>query len=118
MAVRKNAVARLQKSYQEAPGQCTASNPHTASIAQRRARPRFSEDLTQVPCLPPHPRRFNAAVGFTGKKALAFKLAYIDAFNSMEAELQNQPAQGAQRLQLAQTLARQAGAQVMQTVFA
>ena len=27
------------------------------------------------------------AMGFTGKKALAFKLAYIDAFNAMEAEL-------------------------------
>lgn len=57
------------------------------------------------------------AMGFTGKKALAFKLAYIDAFNRMEAELQNQPSQDAQRLQLAQTLATQAGAQVMQTVF-
>ena len=28
------------------------------------------------------------AMGFTGKKALAFKLAYIDVFNAMEAELQ------------------------------
>ena len=28
------------------------------------------------------------AMGFTGKKALQFKLAYIDAFNRMEAELQ------------------------------
>lgn len=56
------------------------------------------------------------AMGFTGKKALAFKLAYIDAFNRMEAEL-SQPAPDAQRLQLAQTLASQAGAQVMQTVF-
>lgn len=27
------------------------------------------------------------AMGFTGKRALAFKLAYIDAFNRMEAEL-------------------------------
>lgn len=57
------------------------------------------------------------AMGFTGKKALAFKLAYIDAFNRMEAELQNQPAQDVQRLQLAQTLASQAGTQVMRTVF-
>jgi len=56
-------------------------------------------------------------MGFTGKKALAFKLAYIDAFNRMEAELQQQPTQDAQRLQLAQTLASQAGAQVMQAVF-
>jgi len=31
------------------------------------------------------------AMGFTGKKALAFKLAYIDAFNKMEAAL-TQPA--------------------------
>ena len=28
------------------------------------------------------------AMGFTGKKALQFKLAYIDAFNNMEAEIQ------------------------------
>jgi len=32
------------------------------------------------------------AMGFTGKRALAFKLAYIDAFNKMEAAL-TQPAQ-------------------------
>jgi len=30
------------------------------------------------------------AMGFTGKKALAFKLAYIKAFNDMEAELHSQ----------------------------
>lgn len=30
------------------------------------------------------------AMGFTGKKALAFKLAYIDAFDRMEAQLQAQ----------------------------
>lgn len=29
------------------------------------------------------------AMGFTGKKAMQFKLAYIEAFNKMEAELQN-----------------------------
>jgi len=32
------------------------------------------------------------AMGFTGKRALAFKLAYIDAFNKMEAELQGKAA--------------------------
>ncbi|MBL8510371.1 MAG: Rha family transcriptional regulator [Betaproteobacteria bacterium] len=31
------------------------------------------------------------AMGFTGKKALEFKLAYIDAFNKMEAELSGRP---------------------------
>jgi len=31
------------------------------------------------------------AMGFTGKRALAFKLAYIDAFNKMEAELASKP---------------------------
>jgi Rha family phage regulatory protein len=31
------------------------------------------------------------AMGFTGKKALAFKLAYLDAFNRMEAELAGRP---------------------------
>ncbi len=31
------------------------------------------------------------AMGFTGKRALAFKLAYIDAFNKMEADLKAKP---------------------------
>lgn len=57
------------------------------------------------------------AMGFTGKEAAAWKVAYLTAFNNMEAELQKQPAPDAQRLQLAQTLASQAGAQVMQTVL-
>jgi len=33
------------------------------------------------------------AMGFNGKRALAFKLAYIDAFNRMEAELQGKAAE-------------------------
>ena len=33
------------------------------------------------------------AMGFTGKKALQFKLAYIDAFNQLEAELSSKPKQ-------------------------
>lgn len=57
------------------------------------------------------------AMGFTGKEAAAWKVAYLTAFNNMEAELQKQPAPDAQRLQLAHTLASQAGAQVMQTVL-
>ena len=32
------------------------------------------------------------AMGFTGKRALQFKLAYIDAFNKMEAQLSQAPA--------------------------
>lgn len=34
------------------------------------------------------------AMGFTGSKALQFKLAYIDAFNRMEAELQRRATSG------------------------
>ena len=56
------------------------------------------------------------AMGFTGKEALRWKLAYIAAFNRMEAELQK-PAQDPQRIQLAQRLATQAAAQVTQAVF-
>ena len=56
------------------------------------------------------------AMGFTGKEALRWKLAYIAAFNCMEAELQK-PAQDPQRIQLAHRLAAQAAAQVTQTVF-
>lgn len=55
------------------------------------------------------------AMGFTGKKALAFKLAYIDAFNRMEASL-HQPAD-TQRMELAFSLAAEAAAQVHRTVF-
>lgn len=55
------------------------------------------------------------AMGFTGKKALAFKLAYIDAFNRMEAGL-HQPAD-TQRMELAFSLAAEAAAQVHRTVF-
>ena len=55
-------------------------------------------------------------MGFTGKEALHWKLAYIAAFNRMEAELQK-PAQDPQRIQLAQRLATQAAAQVTQAVF-
>lgn len=40
------------------------------------------------------------AMGFTGKRALQFKLAYINAFNRMEQELQNKPAQADYRTQL------------------
>ncbi|MDH1337503.1 hypothetical protein N5D77_25835 [Comamonas thiooxydans] len=43
-------------------------------------------------------------------------MAYIAAFNRMEAELQK-PAQDPQRIQLAQRLATQAAAQVTQAVF-
>ena len=55
------------------------------------------------------------AMGFTGKKALAFKLAYIDAFNRMEAAL-HQPSD-TQRMELAFALAAEAAAQVHRTVF-
>jgi Rha family phage regulatory protein len=51
------------------------------------------------------------AMGFTGKKAIAFKLAYIDAFNEMEAELRKN------RLTLAHRLAAQAVAKVSESVF-
>ena len=52
------------------------------------------------------------AMGFTGKEALRWKLAFIAAFNRMEAELQK-PAYDPARIQLAHGLA----AQVTQTVF-
>lgn len=37
------------------------------------------------------------AMGFTGKEALKFKLKYIEAFNAMEAEIQNKRAKGYQK---------------------
>lgn len=55
-------------------------------------------------------------MGFIGKEAAAWKVAYLAAFNRMEAELQK-PAQDPQRIQLAQRLATQAAAQVTQAVF-
>lgn len=56
------------------------------------------------------------AMGFTGKKALAFKLAYIDAFNRMEAELQK-PAYNPDQIALAHRAALVATAEVYQSVF-
>lgn len=56
------------------------------------------------------------AMGFTGKEALRWKLAFIAAFNRMEAELLK-PAYDPARIQLAHSLAAQAAAQVTQTVF-
>lgn len=55
------------------------------------------------------------AMGFTGKDALHWKIAYIDAFNHMEAAL-HQPAD-TQRMELAFSLAAEAAAQVHRTVF-
>ena len=55
------------------------------------------------------------AMGFTGKEAQRWKLAYIDAFNRMEAAL-HQPAD-TQRMKLAFSLAAEAAAQVHRTVF-
>jgi Rha family phage regulatory protein len=51
------------------------------------------------------------AMGFTGKKALAFKLAYIDAFNRMEAGLR-----GTQRRQVALDFAFEASKVAARTV--
>lgn len=56
------------------------------------------------------------AMGFTGKKALAFKLAYIDAFNRMEAELAK-PAHDPERQALAFALATEVAAVAQRTVF-
>lgn len=56
------------------------------------------------------------AMGFTGKKALSFKLAYIDAFNRMEAELQK-PAYDPDQIALAHRAAVIATAKVYQSVF-
>ena len=55
------------------------------------------------------------AMGFTGKEAQRWKVAYIDAFNRMEAAL-HQPAD-TQRMELAFSLAAEAAAQVHRTVF-
>lgn len=56
------------------------------------------------------------AMGFTGKKALAFKLAYIDAFNRMETELQNLTCDP-EKIALAHRAAVIATAKVYQSVF-
>lgn len=56
------------------------------------------------------------AMGFTGKKALAFKLSYIDAFNKMEAALQ-QAAHDPEKVTLARRAALIATSEVYQSVF-
>ncbi len=55
------------------------------------------------------------AMGFTGKEAQRWKVAYIDDFNRMEAALHQ--AADTQRMELAFSLAAEAAAQVHRTVF-
>jgi Rha family phage regulatory protein len=63
------------------------------------------------------------AMGFTGKRALQFKLAYIDAFNKMEAELRNHVADaskmiaGAERTKIAIAFALEASKVAAQSVI-
>ena len=56
------------------------------------------------------------AMGFTGKRALAFKLAYIDAFNRMEAALAD-ATHTPERVNLAYTQAAAVAEQAARTVF-
>jgi len=58
------------------------------------------------------------AMGFTGKRALAFKLAYIDAFNKMEATLQSQalPAPESPKA-LSPAVAKEIAAQASQSIL-
>ncbi len=56
------------------------------------------------------------AMGFTGKEAATWKVAYLTAFNRMEAELL-QPDQDPKRIEHARQLAHAATAQVYQAVF-
>lgn len=56
------------------------------------------------------------AMGFTGKKALQFKLAYIDAFNKMEAELQK-PAHDTDRINKALSLVAEVMPHVSRAIF-
>jgi Rha family phage regulatory protein len=64
----------------EAPGQWGLSNfrPTSYPDSQGRAQPAYNLTRNGFTLL---------AMGFTGRKALAWKLRYIDAFNAMEAEL-------------------------------
>ncbi len=55
-------------------------------------------------------------MGFTGKEAAAWKVAYLTAFNHMKAELL-QPAKDPKRIEHARQLAHAATAQVYQAVF-
>ena len=54
------------------------------------------------------------AMGFTGKKALSFKLAYIDAFNRMEVRLHTADPE---RVKLAQSIAAEVAAAASRAVF-
>ncbi|MFZ7336940.1 Rha family transcriptional regulator [Comamonas jiangduensis] len=56
------------------------------------------------------------AMGFTGKEAAAWKVAYLTAFNRMEAELQK-PAYDPDQIALAHRAALVATAEVYQSVF-
>lgn len=56
------------------------------------------------------------AMGFTGKTAMHWKLAYIEAFNKMEEALKN-PGQDSEQVALARKAALLATAEVFQSVF-
>src|SRR5699024_3485192 len=61
------------------------------------------------------------AMGFTGKKALTFKLKYIEAFNSMEKQIQagySIPGSYAEALKLAADQAEQIELQKPKVLFA
>jgi anti-repressor protein len=63
------------------------------------------------------------AMGFTGKKAMEFKLKYIEAFNSMEAQIRNYggfqiPSSMSEALQLAANQAKQMEIMKPKAVFA
>lgn len=61
-----------------------------AETVSARPNPSGGADIQSVAYLMTRDGFTLLAMGFTGKRALAFKLAYIDAFNAMAAYIKNQ----------------------------
>lgn len=76
----KNVLASIRQIAAECPAEFSELNFQPAEYIDEQGKPRIMYQLTRD--------AFTLlAMGFTGKKALAWKLRYIEAFNAMEKEL-------------------------------
>lgn len=82
----QHVLERIRALMAEAPAEFSRSNFRLAETIDEQGKPRTAYRITRD--------GFTLlAMGFTGKKTLTFKLAYIEAFNRMEAQLQGKPPQ-------------------------
>jgi Rha family phage regulatory protein len=99
----KHVLDKIADLIAETPADFNGPNFRLAEYTDEQGKPRPAYRLTRD--------GFTLlAMGFTGKRALTFKLAYIEAFNQMEAALRSGPNPAADMLKVADLLARTAKA--------